>query len=191
MTQQHSSEESTSCFVAIAVVGVLTIGVAVFLWPVNRTLAVSLSLLVWPTIGWVVAVLANRLRFGRRLSLSLTLSLLAATSLKVAFLLFLIGLALFLSFLAVVIVFSIVFGIVGTQSIEQVPWLVPLAASSIVLLCMIFTARNVLWPLVREFWGVDTGECEWQMHRDYLFDAHRIRHLDRYTKQAQSTRQAP
>ena len=89
----------------------------------------------------------------------------------VAFLLFLTSFALFLSFFAASFVFVIIFGIFGLESVEKVSWIVPLAASSIVLLSMIFTGRNVLWPLVREFWGVDTGEWYFRTDRPrILFD---------------------
>jgi hypothetical protein len=183
VTQPHSAEASTRCFVAIAVVGMIGIGVAVLFWPVSATIAVLLSLLVWPTIGWVAAVLAARVRFGRTLSLRLALSLLAATILKVAFLLFLTVFALCLSLFAVALVFSILFGILGTESVENFPWIVPLAASSIVLLSMIFAGRNVLWPLVREFWGVDTGEWYYRTDRPrFVFDELRGVQLDRTAK---------
>lgn len=187
-----ASEESTSCFVAMALVGVFAIGAAVLLWQVSTVLAVLASLLLWPSIGWVVAVTATRLRFGRTVSLRGTFGLLAGTILKTAYLLCLTGLAVLLSASAVAFTFAVIFGIVGTKSVEHVPWLVPLAASAIVLLCMAFTVRNLLWPLVREFWGVDTGECDWLTARNqFLFDSNRVRHREHFPNRVSAADQTP
>ena len=183
MPRQDSQETSTSCFVVMSVVGVFAVGIAALLWRVSPALAALLTLLAWPSIGWVVAVAATRMRFGRTMSLQITLGLLVATFFRATFLLFLTGLALLFGIMAFAIVSSIIFGAVGLDSVEDVPWLVPLSASAVALLALAYTGHHVLWPLVREFWGVDTGECEWQTSRNDCFDAHRARQLDRFANQ--------
>lgn len=186
MTQQDSAEASTSSFVALVVVGGLAVGVAVLLWRVSPALAALVSLLAWPSIGWVVAVTATRLRFGRTISIQSVMSLFGVTLFKVAFLFFLTSFAIFMAIVSFALASALVFGVVGTDSIKDVPWLVPLAASSVVLLALAYMVRHMLWPLVREFWGVDTGEWEWQTNRDHLFDVHRVRQLDRNAHQTGS-----
>lgn len=171
MTRQHASDASTSCFVAMAVVGMLAIGAAVLLWQVSVALAVMTSLLLWPSLGWIAAVTATRVRFGRAMSLRLMFSLLVATVLRLGFLLLLSALSFLLALGAVAATFLLTFAVTGTEPLEGVEWLVPLAASSILLLIMAFAARHILWPLVREFWGVDTGEWCFRTDRPrFLFD---------------------